>query len=424
MAQNFLQKAVDMVKIATDLDSEHKYSDALKEYQNAIEYFLLALRYEKNKKLQDTIRGKIQEYLIRAEKLKALTSANTQGKLLAHGPGPDDINAGDDADKKALRQALMGTIIIDKPNVKWAEVAGLDEAKSTLQEAVILPLRFPQLFTGNRKPWRGILLFGPPGTGKSYLAKAVATEANNSTFISVSSSDLVSKWQGQSERLIKTLFEIAREKKPCIIFIDEIDSMCSTRSDSESESSRRIKTEFFVQMQGVGTDNEGILVLGATNIPWALDPAMRRRFEKRIYIPLPEFQSRIVMFKHNIGETPHSLTDENFKELALSTENYSGADIGILVRDAIMEPIRKIQNSTHFKKIKDSKTNKIMWTGCSPGDIGAIEKNWMDIESSQIKEAIVDMYDMLRAVKRTKPSVNHADLKQFDDWASDFGQDG
>lgn len=183
------------------------------------------------------------------------------------------------------------------------------------------------------------------------MAKAVATEANNSTFFSVSSSDLVSKWLGESEKLVKNLFELARQHKPSIIFIDEVDSLCSSRSDNESESARRIKTEFLVQMQGVGTDNDGILVLGATNIPWVLDAAIRRRFEKRIYIPLPEEVARLVMFKLHLGSTSHTLTENDLKVLAKKSEGYSGADLSIVVRDALMEPVRKVQTATHFKVI-------------------------------------------------------------------------
>lgn len=205
---------------------------------------------------------------------------------------------------------------MEKPNIKWDDVAGLDSAKEALKEAVILPIKFPHLFTGKRKPWRGILLYGPPGTGKSYLAKAVATEANNSTFFSVSSSDLLSKWLGESEKLVKNLFELARTHRPSIIFIDEVDSLCSARSDTESESARRVKTEFLVQMQGVSNDNnDNILVLGATNIPWSLDSAIRRRFEKRIYIPLPEAAARKAMFKLHLGNTPNSLNEHDYTEL-------------------------------------------------------------------------------------------------------------
>jgi vacuolar protein-sorting-associated protein 4 len=250
---------------------------------------MLAVKWEKNEQSKATIRAKINDYMARAEKLKQylnddngkkkVAKVAVNGKESGGGKGKmsDSDDEGLDPESRKLRGALAGAILTEKPNIRWEDVAGLDAAKEALKEAVILPIKFPQLFNqGNRKPWRGILLYGPPGTGKSYLAKAVATEAN-STFFSVSSSDLVSKWMGESERLVKQLFAMARENKPAIIFIDEVDALCGTRGEGESEASRRIKTEMLVQMDGVGHDSCGVLVLGATNIPWQLDSAIRRR---------------------------------------------------------------------------------------------------------------------------------------------------
>ncbi|KAL7031244.1 hypothetical protein ACKWTF_006943 [Chironomus riparius] len=354
-----LQKAIDIVTKATEEDRNKNYEEALRLYEHGVEYFLHAIKYEaQGDKAKESIRAKCLQYLDRAEKLKQYLKKGNKKKPVKDGDSSskdnkdkksDSDSDSDDPEKKKLQGKLEGAIVVEKPHVKWSDVAGLEGAKEALKEAVILPIKFPHLFTGKRVPWKGILLFGPPGTGKSYLAKAVATEANNSTFFSVSSADLVSKWLGESEKLVRNLFELARSHKPSIIFIDEVDSLCSSRSENESESARRIKTEFLVQMQGVGNDSEGILVLGATNIPWVLDSAIRRRFEKRIYIPLPEEQARMVMFKIHLGNTAHILTEENLKQLAKQTEGYSGADISIIVRDALMQPVRKVQTATHFK---------------------------------------------------------------------------
>lgn len=433
-----LQKAIDLVTRATEEDKNKNYAEALRLYEHAVEYFLHAIRYEaQTDRAKESIRSKCVQYLDRAEKLKEyLRSKTKEKKPVKQGENDDkkEDNSSDSDDenpeKKKLMNQLEGAIVMEKPNVKWSDVAGLHAAKEALKEAVILPIKFPHLFTGKRKPWRGILLFGPPGTGKSYLAKAVATEANNSTFFSVSSSHLVSKWLGESEKLVRNLFEMARNQKPSIIFIDEIDSLCSTRSDNENDATRRIKTEFLVQMQGVGNDTEGILVLGATNIPWVLDSAIRRRFEKRIYIPLPDEPARLQMFKLHIGNTPHTLSQDNFKQLAKRSDGFSGADISVLVRDALMQPVRKVQTATHFRKVQGPSRrdpNVIvddLLTPCSPGSTGAIEMSWMDVPGEKLLEPTVTMRDILLSLSTAKPTVKDDDLRKLKKFMDDFGEEG
>lgn len=322
-----------------------------------------------------------------------------------------------------MRRALLAAVVTETPNVRWGDVAGLTGAKEALKEAVILPKKFPGMFVGNRRPWRGILMYGPPGTGKSYLAKAVATEAE-SYFISVSSSDLVSKWQGDSEKLVKELFVLAREMAPTVIFIDEIDSLVSSRSDNESESSRRIKTEFLVQMDGVGNGTDGVLVLGATNIPWGLDDALLRRMERRVYIPLPDRNGRLHMLRLHLGDTPHSLTDDDFAALADMSDGYSGSDLKTVCRDAIMFPVRLATGATHFKEVDVNGEKKV--TPCSPGDPKAqeMEGGIMAISSAQLLLPAVSYDHFEMAFSKSKPSVGADNIKQHQEFTNTKGQEG
>ncbi|XP_039263100.2 vacuolar protein sorting-associated protein 4B-like [Styela clava] len=429
-----LEKAIELVNKATLEDKAGNFEEALRLYESAVEYFLHVLKYEAaNDKAKQSVRSKCSQYLERAEKLKKYLAAKDQAstnKKPEKAQGGNNSDDDDDSEKKKFQNQLGGAIVVEKPDIKWSDVAGLQQAKESLKEAVIMPIKFPHLFKGKRTPWRGILLFGPPGTGKSYLAKAVATEANNSTFLSVSSSDLVSKWLGESEKLVKALFQLARENKPSIIFIDEVDSLCGSRSENESEAARRIKTEFLVQMQGVGVDNSDVLVLGATNIPWTLDSAIRRRFEKRIYIPLPEAPARLTMFKLHLGDTLTTLTDKDFKYLAEQTKGYSGADISIVVREALLNPIRKIQQATHFKRIRGPSQDDAniivddLLVPCSPGENGAIEMSWSDVPGDKMCEPKVCMQDMLSAIANVRPTVSEDDMKQLREFTQSFGVEG
>ncbi|PAV82643.1 hypothetical protein WR25_10335 [Diploscapter pachys] len=428
MSTTALQKGIEIMDTAVEADSNGNYQDALRLYEQAVEYFLRATRYEaQNEEQKEVIRTKCIKYIDRADQIKKYLEDAKNKKLAKENKTGDES---DDDNKKKLQDKLSGAIMIERPNIKWSDIAGLETAKEALEEAVIVPIKFPQLFTGTRKPWKGILLFGPPGTGKSYIAKAVATEASNSTFFSMSSSDLMSKWLGESEKLVKQLFTLAREHKPSIIFIDEIDSLCSARSDSESESARRIKTEFMIQMQGVGVDNDKVLVLGATNIPWVLDAAIRRRFEKRIYIPLPDFHSRFEMFKLSVEKNQHTLTEQDYRYLSERTEGYSGYDISVVIQDALMQPVRIFIKAKHFKKVSapSHKNPAIldhnMWTPCSPEDPQAKRMSWLDLEGDSLAVPPLTLRDIEESLFTTKPTVNAADLEKLEKFKNEFGQKG
>lgn len=431
--QDRLSQAVDMEKKARELESAGKLEEALKEYQSSAQVFTFVWKWENNQRIKEMVRERLEDVVTRAENLKKNLSNGVKGPSSPTGGGysgaatqaPPTSGTAEDAEdkeKEKLKKGLEGAIMTSKPNIKWDDVAGLEGAKGALQETVILPTRFPQLFTGKRVPWHGILLYGPPGTGKSYLAKACATEAD-ATFFSISSSDLVSKWMGESEKLVRSLFEMAREAKPAIIFVDEVDSLCGARGESgESDAARRIKTEFLAQMDGVGKDSSQILVLGATNTPWDLDSAIRRRFEKRIYIPLPDADARARLLTLHLGDTPHSCTKEDIQAIAARTEGFSGADISILTRDALFEPVRRCQRAMAFKRVQ--KGGKLYWTPCSPGADGAVAMKLMDVPASELLSPDVLPSDFEAALEKVRPSVSPADLKDHEAFTSTFGMEG
>ncbi|GMI73122.1 BOTERO 1, FRAGILE FIBER 2, KATANIN 1, ECTOPIC ROOT HAIR 3, FURCA4, FURCA2, FAT ROOT [Hibiscus trionum] len=306
------------------------------------------------------------------------------------GPDPD------------LAEMLERDVLETTPGVRWDDVAGLTEAKRLLEEAVVLPLWMPEYFQGIRRPWKGVLMFGPPGTGKTLLAKAVATECGT-TFFNVSSATLASKWRGESERMVRCLFDLARAYAPSTIFIDEIDSLCNARGASgEHESSRRVKSELLVQVDGVnntGTNEDGsrkiVMVLAATNFPWDIDEALRRRLEKRIYIPLPNFESRKELIRINL-KTVEVSADVDIDEVARRTEGYSGDDLTNVCRDASLNGMRR--------KIAGKTRDEI--------------KNMSKDEISKDPVAMCDFEEALAKVQR---SVSQADIEKHEKWFTEFG---
>ena len=242
----------------------------------------------------------------------------------------------------ALVDKIMREIRQQGDSVTFADIAGLEFAKRTVDENVCLPMRRPDLFTGLRAFVRGLLLFGPPGTGKTMIAKAIAHQSS-ATFFAISSSSLTSKWIGEGEKLVRALFAVAAALQPSVIFIDEIDSLLSQRSSEENEASRRMKTEFLVQLDGAGTlQTDQILLLGATNRPQELDEAARRRFVKKLYIPLPDSKSRATHIQRLLAKNSHDLSECNLRDVVTKAEGYSGSDLSNLCREAAMGPLRSL----------------------------------------------------------------------------------
>ena len=266
-----------------------------------------------------------------------------------------------------LVEQIENEILISSKNVKWDDIAGLTFAKRTCQEIVVMPILCPEMFQGLRKLPKGLLLFGPPGTGKTMIGKAIASQSG-ATFFSISASSLTSKWIGQGEKLVRALFGVAAARQPSVIFIDEIDSLLTQRSSDENEASRRIKTEFLIQLDGAGSsEDEKILVLGATNRPQELDEAARRRFLKRLYIPLPNAVAREALLKRLLTQNENKLSENDYLELVQLTKGYSGSDLDGLCREAAMAPLRDatqgkdfLNGGVHFKSLKPSDLRAIV----------------------------------------------------------------
>ncbi|KAF2788745.1 AAA-domain-containing protein [Melanomma pulvis-pyrius CBS 109.77] len=308
-------------------------------------------------------------------------------------------------DESAAKQ-ILNDIVIQGDEVHWDDVAGLDIAKSALKETVVYPFLRPDLFMGLREPARGMLLFGPPGTGKTMLARTVATESK-STFFAISASSLTSKFLGESEKLVRALFALAKLLAPSIIFVDEIDSLLSSRSGSEHEATRRIKTEFLIQWSDLAKaaagreqserdkergDASRVLVLAATNLPWAIDEAARRRFVRRQYIPLPEDHVRKAQLKRLMSHQKHELNEDDMDRLVALTDGFSGSDITALAKDAAMGPLRSLGEKLLHMTMDEIRPMR-----------------YEDFEAS---------------LSTIRPSVSKQGLKQFEDWAREFGERG
>lgn len=281
-------------------------------------------------------------------------------------------------------------INLSEKEITFNDISGQETAKQALKEMVIMPTLRPDIFNGLRAPPKGLLLFGPPGNGKTLLAKAAAAETK-STFFNISASSLTSKWVGEGEKLVKTLFAVALQLQPSVIFVDEIDSILRERSESENEASRRLKTEFFLQMDGLKSSAEDrISVMGATNRPQELDDAILRRFPKRIYVTLPDKDARLSLLRHLLSSQNNPLSAKELVRLSEMTDGYSASDLTNLTKDAALGPVREY-DIDQLKNLDQRKLRKIKFQ------------------------------DFQNSIEKVRKSVSPASLQMFEQWNAEYG---
>lgn len=427
---DFYDKSNCFLQAAIAFDERQSYSQALANYMAAAEYLLSAHQFETNEERKTLLSERTSSVLNRCEALKSIlnNSLVMTNEPAATAKVPEKAPPTTTPDTPATTSSSW--FVKEKPNVQWSDVIGLEKGKQVFLETFDIPLRFPDLFQGNRKPWTATLLAGPPGTGKTMLVKALATDLDVAAFFSVKSSDIVSKYHGDSERLINQLFDEARQlatkEHPVVIFIDEIDALCAERpssggGDSAQASNARMVTEFLQQLDGFASINTHVFTVAATNLPWRLDDAILRRFPKHLYIPLPTIKEREQILRKCLEKNAHELSDDDFNRLAECTPYYSGADLSTVVADALMCPIRDLVHATRF--FKHPKSNKWMpmlelhSTIQKYGQVEIKAMTYNDLTNDDLDSGLpVTLNHMLSAIEERKAVSTQDKVAEFEKW--------
>lgn len=361
--------ALNYANEAVKLDRQGLKNQAVEKYQKAVEVLLKICNLYPNTPQSRIYLKYVESYKRRIEDIK--------------GNHEEELEISNIDKEKVVLQT-------EKPGVKWNEIANLEEAKKAIQEAIIYPVKRPDLFPLG---WpRGILLFGPPGCGKTLLAAAVASEID-ANFYSVDAASVMSKWLGESEKNVAALFTEARKSaengKPSIIFVDEVDSLTRTFS-TEVGGETRVRNQFLKEMDGINDKNRKhfVYVIAATNKPWLLDEPFIRRFQKRILIPPPDYHARLEMFKI-YGKDLNLSPNVDFMELARKTEGYNGSDI------------RDIFQTVQLKVVREFFNNQ-------------------KADDPNLKPRPIQMEDFLEIIEKRKPSISQEMLKQYVNWFEKF----
>lgn len=386
---------------AIRLDSQGAHGMAIQMYQRAISTLVKLVHLYPDYRLNRQYTDRAMAYQERVRAIQAAHGLIPQDQAPDQSPGPTLMGepgggpAGGDPKATQSAQQVKASfndlVITEKPDVKWDDVVGLEDCKRAIRESIVFPYLRPDLF---KLGWpRGMLLYGPPGCGKTMIAAATAAEIEG-FFISVDAASIMSKWLGEGEKNVAKLFANARKllsnNKPVIIFVDEIDSMLGTRSQ-EVGGEARVRDQFLKETDGLMDKGKNLhlYVIGATNKPWSLDPPFLRRFQKRIFVPLPDHEARMAQFR-NYTAPLTLLEDVNLELLAKISEGYSGSDIKDICQGVQLKVVTELFESGKA----------------------------LDKESQTRPINIADFKDVMRA---RRPSVSPEMVRAYSQWSANFG---
>jgi len=365
--QEVLQRSYGNVKgqsgLAAGYYYQQKYSAAIIVYEQMKEGFATAdeILYIKCLIKENSIEQALAHY----QQVLALNPGFIDEDIDKHLRVPATSDFDNDFDFEDDESYLM-----EKPSIRFSDVGGMQHVKEEISIKIIQPLKNPELFKAfGKKSGGGILLYGPPGCGKTFIAKATAGEID-AKFINIGINDILDMWIGNSEKNLHEMFELARRNKPCVLFFDEVDAMGASRSDLKQSSMRHVINQFLAELDGVDSDNEGVLVLAATNAPWSVDAAFRRpgRFDRILFVEPPDEIAREEMLIALLKDKPVGEID--FKKIAAATPEYSGADLNAVIDIAVEEKLREsmskgsiqvLNTKDILKAVKQHKPTTLEW---------------------------------------------------------------